>query len=185
MSDEGNEVVSQSVADSVLSAISGGHEVLKAPTVYESESAHQGAAALGEHESREKLQRKPMGMSHSENLVTMPLIKSQEVLSSFARSPSSIYQFTLTREHDGAVWLLNSPTISLGRSKNAQLRVSDSITVSRQHAMLYVEENLIELKDLGSSNGTYINGLRLAPYQKVRVVPNDRITFGDQVFLLL
>ena len=126
-----------------------------------------------------------MSHSYSENLVTKPLIKSQETFSSFNRSASSIYQFTLTREQDGAVWLLNSPTISLGRSKNAQLRVSDSITVSRQHAVLYVEENLIELKDLGSSNGTYINGLRLAPYQKVRVVPNDRITFGDQVFLLL
>jgi len=91
----------------------------------------------------------------------------------------------LTRERDGAKWILNSPMISLGRSKTAQLRVSESITVSRQHAVLYVSENLIELKDLGSSNGTFVNGLKLSPHKKARVVSQDTITLGDQAFVLM
>jgi len=121
----------------------------------------------------------------SESLATQPLQKSQHTFSPESYTSGVRKQFTLRRELDGAVWLLNSPCISLGRSKTAQLRVSESITVSRQHAVIYVEENFVEVKDLGSSNGTYINGLRLSPYQKVRIVPSDVITLGDQEFKLL
>jgi len=121
----------------------------------------------------------------SESLATQPLQKSQQTFSPESYSSGARKQFTLRREQDGVVWLLNAPCISLGRSKTAQLRVSESITVSRQHAVIYVGENFVEMKDLGSSNGTYINGLRLSPYQKVRIVPSDVITLGDQDFMLL
>jgi len=96
----------------------------------------------------------------------------------------SRHRFILIRVQDDMMWSLDAPRIILGRSFNAQLRVSESIMVSRQHAVLHLDDTSVALEDLGSNNGTYINGMRLAPRQRVRVAPGDRIMLGDQLFFL-
>ena len=158
--------------------------------------AQSGDAALSVHERdtaclRNGGPKQPSGLNvitevsyaDSGSLATQPLQKAHHSLHADAfYGPHK--QYSLVREQDGAIWPLNSPSISIGRSKSAQLRVSESITVSRQHAILHVDANFVEIQDQGSSNGTYINGLRLTPNQKVRIVPSDVITLGDQVFLI-
>jgi len=91
-------------------------------------------------------------------------------------------QLFLVREQDGVSWPISGLRVILGRSQSAQLQVSESLIVSRQHAALSFEGNSITLEDLGSSNGTYINSRRLAPHQRVHVLPGDKIMLGDQVF---
>jgi len=48
----------------------------------------------------------------------------------------------------------------LGRSKDADLRIFDE-TVSRRHARILAGEDRVTLEDLGSSNGTRLNGERI------------------------
>jgi hypothetical protein len=48
----------------------------------------------------------------------------------------------------------------LGRSSSCELVLGDD-TVSRRHAELRVEEGRWLLRDLGSANGTYVNGRRV------------------------
>lgn len=56
--------------------------------------------------------------------------------------------------------------------------------VSRQHAKLYREDGRLILEDLGSSNGTFLNGRRLNAYER-KIVPNEsRIGLGDLHFTL-
>lgn len=56
--------------------------------------------------------------------------------------------------------------------------------VSRQHAKLYRENGRLILEDLGSSNGTFLNGRRLGPHER-KIVPNDsRIGLGDLHFTI-
>lgn len=57
--------------------------------------------------------------------------------------------------------------------------------VSRKHAKLEQERGLFFLTDLGSTNGTYINGRRILAEKKEAVSPGDRISFADQMFLLV
>jgi len=50
--------------------------------------------------------------------------------------------------------------------------------VSRQHALLSVQEHDCLLKDLKSSNGTFVNGKRLKPHRPVAVKHGDEVKFG-------
>src|SRR6266850_2340588 len=52
-------------------------------------------------------------------------------------------------------------TVVVGRAHEAGIRV-DARTVSRQHARLWVSPGLVTVADLGSQNGTRVNGERLA-----------------------
>jgi adenylate cyclase len=70
---------------------------------------------------------------------------------------------------------------SIGRSTK-NLIVIDSQKVSRRHALINVQ-NVGEfwLIDLGSSNGTFLNGRRL--HQPVRLCDQDQIIIGDRLFI--
>jgi hypothetical protein len=54
--------------------------------------------------------------------------------------------------------------------------------VSRLHAVLRREGNGLSIEDLGSSNGTFVNSNRLAPYTKYVLKSGDRIKIG-QIFV--
>lgn len=53
--------------------------------------------------------------------------------------------------------------------------------VSRQHALLRVEGNRVRIEDLGSTNGTYVNGVRV---RKSRLGQNDWVQFGPVLMTL-
>ncbi len=54
----------------------------------------------------------------------------------------------------------------------------DSEIVSRIHANIRVEGDVYYLEDVGSSNGTYVNNMPLAPGNRHRLRPGDRIALG-------
>jgi len=56
--------------------------------------------------------------------------------------------------------------------------------VSRQHAVLEINEDTLILMDTGSSNGTYLNGQRLAPNQPRVLRDGDEVRFGKLVTYL-
>jgi hypothetical protein len=51
--------------------------------------------------------------------------------------------------------------------------------VSRRHAVLFVAENALFVRDLGSTNGTKINGLRLPPNESCKIAEGDQVEFGQ------
>jgi pSer/pThr/pTyr-binding forkhead associated (FHA) protein len=55
------------------------------------------------------------------------------------------------------------------------LRVAE---VSRRHALIVRRGSDVLLSDLGSANGTALNGIWLGAASE-RIVPGDRIRFGD------
>ncbi len=54
-------------------------------------------------------------------------------------------------------------------------------TVSKEHCRLAFRDGQYVLEDLGSTNGTYVNGFRLTPQSPVLVSPADQITLGGSV----
>jgi ABC-type multidrug transport system ATPase subunit/pSer/pThr/pTyr-binding forkhead associated (FHA) protein len=54
-------------------------------------------------------------------------------------------------------------------------------TVSGEHCRLSYQDNQYVLEDLGSTNGTYVNGFRLTPRSPVYVSPTDQITLGTSI----
>ncbi len=65
----------------------------------------------------------------------------------------------------------------LGRSPSATIRLSDP-SVSSEHARIFVEGGSVQIQDLGSKNGTTMNGSRLVPEEAPWLQPMDRLTFG-------
>lgn len=58
----------------------------------------------------------------------------------------------------------------------------DSLAVSRQHARVVCEDGAYFLEDLGSSNGTYLNGQLLST--RASLSPNDTVQIGPYSFAL-
>ena len=70
----------------------------------------------------------------------------------------------------------------IGRSLESDIRFANS-EVSRNHAVITRRGTLAFVRDLGSSNGTFVNGDRVHDLP-VQVLPGATITFGDLVFTL-
>ncbi len=75
---------------------------------------------------------------------------------------------------------LNSISAIVGRAPTADLPVVDP-TVSRRHAQILSDENGLTVHDLGSSNGTFVNGNKI---DTAPIVPGDVIAFGKVSFRL-
>lgn len=58
----------------------------------------------------------------------------------------------------------------------------DILVISRRHARIVGRDGLLEIEDLGSTNGTRVNGRKLALGQKVQLQPGDRVTLGYHDF---
>jgi two-component system chemotaxis response regulator CheY len=50
--------------------------------------------------------------------------------------------------------------------------------VSRQHAIILAQDNRMKVKDLGSVNGTRLNGYVLMPHQEYRLMHGDELEIG-------
>jgi len=83
----------------------------------------------------------------------------------------------LTKHPEGT----HSPVLSphlVGRSRLADLRMNEP-TVSGEHAVLRWTGREWELHDLGSRNGTIVDGRRLAPGERVALARGAVIAFGQ------
>jgi len=69
---------------------------------------------------------------------------------------------------------LEHARVLIGRSSACQLVLADD-TVSRRHAELRIEDGRWHLRDLGSSNGTWVNGRRVVDAE---VRPGDTLHLG-------
>jgi hypothetical protein len=73
------------------------------------------------------------------------------------------------------VYELDQPVIRIGRGESMDVLI-DNVSVSRRHAEIREENGTWLLRDLGSSNGTFLNGQRVTTEQTLR--PGDEISFG-------
>lgn len=87
-----------------------------------------------------------------------------------------------TGPNPGETFSLTENEIYIGRDVNNDIVVSDQ-EVSRKHARLVMQAGGYVLEDLGSTNGTYVNGQRLMGPHVLR--PGETIMLGENVSLVL
>src|SRR5688500_13738108 len=78
--------------------------------------------------------------------------------------------------------LFPSRSLSIGRSSDCDIVLGDP-AASRRHALLHVASEVL-VEDLGSRNGTRLNGERLASGQSVAVRVRDSVQIGGAILLL-
>ncbi|MFJ2155838.1 FHA domain-containing protein [Streptomyces sp. NPDC087856] len=89
------------------------------------------------------------------------------------RSPTTFHQFSLGR------------VMRIGRALENELVVSD-LQVSRHHAEFHATpDGRFEIRDLGSHNGTYVNGQPITKGGSALLGPNDIVGVGHSTFRLV
>ncbi|MFE6703280.1 FHA domain-containing protein [Streptomyces sp. NPDC057718] len=89
------------------------------------------------------------------------------------RSPTTFHQLALGR------------VMRIGRALENELVVSD-LQVSRNHAEFHATpDGRFEIRDLGSHNGTYVNGQPLHKSGSALIGPNDIVGVGHSTFRLV
>ena len=81
----------------------------------------------------------------------------------------------------GAAFTLEGDQITIGRDSANEITINDA-EISRRHARLTFQGGKYVLEDLGSTNGTFVNGQRLAGPRVLK--PGEVVSFGEQIVLV-
>ena len=80
----------------------------------------------------------------------------------------------------GQAFDLNKPVVTIGREAGNDIVLEDP-QVSRQHARLMLQGASYVIEDLGSTNGSFVNGRRVMTPTPLN--PGDKLGLGDTVVL--
>lgn len=69
----------------------------------------------------------------------------------------------------------------IGRSADCGLKLKSDL-VSRHHCKIIITESVALVNDLGSSNGTFIDGKRLTPKRDTKLAPGSLLSIADVSF---
>jgi pSer/pThr/pTyr-binding forkhead associated (FHA) protein len=94
------------------------------------------------------------------------------------------------KDSKGKLFRLRQGENTVGRLPLNTITVEESPFVAREHAVLSLERTpsglfFLYITDLGSSNGSFINHRPVASHTRIRVHPNDEVTFADATFRVI
>lgn len=75
---------------------------------------------------------------------------------------------------------IQKESVVIGRRQDSDLRIATQ-DVSRQHCQVALNGERLRVKDLGSSNGTFVNGKRIAEQD---LAAGDRLSVGPVTFVI-
>ena len=85
----------------------------------------------------------------------------------------------ISGKYKGGEYILSvSKEIYVGRRSDIDLVLMEDM-VSRKHARIRIEQGEIQIKDLGSTNGTFVNEAEVTPKARVGLKDGDAISMGD------
>ena len=80
----------------------------------------------------------------------------------------------------GSSYYLDKPEVSMGRDLANDIPVPDA-EISRRHARFIVKPDGVYIEDLGSTNGTFLNGVRLSAPK--RLSNGDLVTLAESTVM--
>jgi hypothetical protein len=84
---------------------------------------------------------------------------------------------TSPARREGEEWELDSSPLTVGRNARNDIELGRDEYASSDHARLEPRRDGVWLEDVGSTNGTYLNGARLT--QPKRLSPGDVVRIGE------
>lgn len=86
----------------------------------------------------------------------------------------------ITQDYTQRAIPLNRPRTIIGRQTDCQIRIPTA-DVSRQHCEVQVEGDAVSIRDMGSSNGTFVNRKKIS---QTTLSAGDLISVGSCVFVV-
>jgi hypothetical protein len=78
---------------------------------------------------------------------------------------------------EGDVYTLDSHALTMGRGTTNDVSLPDDEYASTRHARFEPRRDGVWIEDIGSTNGTFVNGIRLTRERKL--VPGDVVRIGE------
>ncbi len=95
---------------------------------------------------------------------------------------AALFQFVMrSGPTPGATYSLVGDQLIIGRDSSSGVAINDA-EVSRKHARLTFQGGKYVIEDLGSTNGTFVNGQRLV--SAVVLKSGDVVSLGEQIVLM-
>ncbi|MDO5411621.1 MAG: FHA domain-containing protein [Lachnospiraceae bacterium] len=160
------------------------------------------AAAYGEKEEASKASkvRKKTGIAKTScktscdsKVKTNEKEKAEE-----AADPDLCYEKTVILNNEGTIaavasisckrtgkgLVISKKQICIGkRAEAVDLAIEDNPAISTRHAAIVLEEGAYYIKDLQSTNGTFVNGTEVEYDQKVKLKNGDKIQLANELFV--
>ena len=89
-----------------------------------------------------------------------------------------------TGKYKGKRLKIGDAEVIIGRDEEAAVRIGSS-EVSRQHCLLTPTDGGLNVRDLGSRNGTFVDGAPIGPSEEVLLKPGVSLTVGPMTFQLI
>lgn len=98
-------------------------------------------------------------------------------------SQNAVSYGKLIRKKSGETVNVTSPEFKIGRNRaTVDYCVSDNTAVGRVHAIVVSKNGNTYLKDNDSTNGTFVNNVRVKSGSETLLANGDKITLGDEEF---
>jgi pSer/pThr/pTyr-binding forkhead associated (FHA) protein len=81
----------------------------------------------------------------------------------------------------GKIFPVEGDDVSIGREPGNSIVINDA-EISRRHSHIQLRNGVYTAEDLGSTNGTFINGIRLTGPHALK--PGDELSFGEKIKLI-
>ena len=89
----------------------------------------------------------------------------------------------LTRKSNGEIIQIGSDPFIIGKERRrVNYCIEDNATVSRNHAKIVKSGSKVAIVDMGSKNGTFVNGVKCTSNVAVDLNEGDKITLSDEEF---
>lgn len=89
----------------------------------------------------------------------------------------------LTRVRTNECKTFREDIVKIGRSSQNTYCVTGNASIGRNHAAIIKRGDVCYLKDLGSVNGTLVNGMQLGGNQACKLKSGDRVQLADEQFV--
>jgi len=110
-----------------------------------------------------------------------PLTKTHTAAAPRAGSRSIVLRFISGKYQGGEFPVVPDKQIQIGRSSDLDMVLVEDM-VSRKHARITMQGDQIWIEDLGSTNGTFVNGEKI---KRAHLKEGDRVLIGTSILKLI
>lgn len=113
----------------------------------------------------------------------LPDEEGTTVLNSFVQAPINAF---LYRSSTGESVAVTNDSFCIGKNtEGVDYRVDGNTNISRFHAVITRSNETYYIEDLGSTNYTFVNSVKIAPNRKQQIQSNDVIFMADEEFIFM
>ncbi len=112
-----------------------------------------------------------------ESMILSPQQASQLLAQPVARELGRLVVVDSSALEEGDVYGIDSTALTVGRGADNDLPLDGDEFASAHHARFEPRRDGVYVEDIGSTNGTFVNGIRLTTNR--RLVPGDVVRIGE------